>query len=83
MALAVATRVIITFPEITVFNLTGGAGADLTIKHGLGRVPIAAWISAIGDGTETANIVSMNNTDIVVNVSAGGDATLFVVGGAG
>lgn len=83
MALVTASRVLITFPEITVFNLTGGDAGNLTIKHGLGRVPIAAWISPIGDGTETANIVSKNNTDIVVNVSAGGDATLFVVGGAG
>lgn len=83
MALAVASQMRMTFPEVQVFRLTGGAGANLTIKHGLGNTPIAAWISAIGDGTETANIVSMNTTDVVVNVSSGGDATLFLVAGAG
>ncbi len=83
MALVVATRVVITFPEVVVLNLTGGDAGDLTIKHGLGRTPIAAWISAIGDGSETANIVSKNATDIVVNVSAGGSATLFMIPGAG
>lgn len=83
MALAVASQVRITFPEVQIINLTGGDGADLTIKHNLGRTPIAAWISAIGDGSETANIVSMNTTDVVVNVSNGGSATLFLVAGAG
>ncbi len=71
-----------TFPEITKISVVGLSGSNVTIKHNLGRTPMAAWAVPKGNASATAIIISMNATDLVVVGAAGYDADFFLVAGS-
>ena len=82
MATTPGTRVQMQFPEVVRIPLTAGDGVDTDIPHGLGRIPIAAWISNTAV-PGLCCIVSMDRTNVKVNVANGSSAELFIVRGAG
>ena len=65
--------------DLIKFPVTGGTAAQVTITHNLGRVPNAVWTTPKGANDAVATVISVSTTTIVIYLSNGADADVFVL----
>ncbi len=79
MAAAVGNAIPMVVPEAVLWNITAGAGAEVTITHSLGIKPRAVMVTPIAATTFGAVLVSYSSTSIVVYLESGASADVMAI----